>query len=87
MCKCPEEILEDETIDKIYGKDREENLKLLSKYKTVYAIGRCALEAKCLKCKVISHKGEYENTEFNLLDNKDVVPILQRHLDEIDNMV
>lgn len=86
-CKCPKEILEDETIDKIYGKDREENLKLLSKYKTVYAIGRCALEAKCLGCKVISHKGEYENTEFNLLDNKDAVPILQRYLDEIDNMV
>ena len=84
--KCPQEILEDETIIKIYGKDREKNLKEVAKYKTVYSIGRCQLEAKCLGCKVISHEGEYENIYWNLLDNKDVILELQRLLNEIDGV-
>ena len=82
--KCPPEILEDKTITKIYGKDREKNLKEVAKFKTVYSIGRCQLEAKCLDCKVICHEGEYDNIYWKLLDNKDVIPELQRLLNEID---
>lgn len=82
--KCPENILNDESIDKIYGTDREKLLKQVAKYKQVYAIGRCALEAKCLGCKVLHHQGEYENVEFELLDNKEIIPELQRLINEID---
>lgn len=84
--KCPESILENDKIDKLYGKDREALLKQLAKYKKAYAIGRCAIEAKCLGCKVIPHEGEYENVDFELLDNKDVIPELQRLLNEIDGV-
>ena len=84
--KCPESIKKDDTIAKICGKDREKLLKEVGKYKEVYAIGRCALEAKCLGCKVLPHKGEWEgiDTNFEVLDNKDVIPELQRLLNEID---
>ena len=82
--KCPSYILEDDSIDKIYGMDRDELLHTLAKYKKVYAIGRCALEAKCLGCEVLHHEGEYENTDFILYDNKDIIPEFQRLIDEID---
>lgn len=82
--KCPKELMENKTVDKIYKEDRDSLLKKVAKYKTVYAIGRCALEAKALKCKVISHKGEYEHATFELLDNSEIIPELQRLLNEID---
>lgn len=85
--KCPEKIKNNEKIDKIYNKPREELLKQVSKYKKVYAIGRCALEAKCLGCEVLHHEGEYENIDFNLLDNKEVIPMLQRFINEIDGII
>lgn len=87
IVKCPSYILEDNSIDKIYGLNRDELLKTLAKYKKVYAIGRCALEAKCLGCEVLHHAGEYENVGFTLYDNKDVIPEFQRLINEIDNMV
>ena len=84
IVKCPEYIKEDETIDKIYGLNRDKLLKTLAKYKKVYAIGRCALEAKCLGCEVMTHEGEYEGVDFELLDNKDVIDEFQRLINEID---
>lgn len=82
--KCPKKILKDDKIEKIYGKNRTDNLKRVAEYNTVYSIGRCQLEAKCLGCKVISHKGEYENIYWDLLDNADIIPELQRLINEID---
>lgn len=84
IVKCPDYIKDDETIDKIYGLDRDKLLKTLAKYKKVYAIGRCALEAKCLGCEVLTHEGEYEGVDFELLDNKDVIDEFQRLINEID---
>ena len=85
--KCPETILENEKIDKIYGDEpREKLLKKVAKYNNVYAIGRCALEVKCLGGKVITHDGEYEGVDFALLDNKEVIPELQRLINEIDGI-
>ena len=84
--KCPDSISADEKIDKINGDDREKLLKQVAKYKKVYAIGRCALEAKCLGCEVLYHKGEYQNIDSPLLDNKEVIPELQRLINEIDQI-
>ena len=84
LVKCPKKILKNNKIDKIYGTNRRENLKKVAQYKTVYAIGRCQIEAKALGCEVICHKGEYNNIYWDLLDNADVVPELQRLINEID---
>ena len=85
--KCPESIMKNDKIDKIYGNNREDLLKQVAKYKSCYAIGRCALEAKCLGCKVIPHEGEYEDVEFPLYDNKEIISELQRLLNEIDGVL
>lgn len=82
--KCPTSILEDDSIVKIGDGERDKLLKEVAKFKTVYAIGRCALEALALGADVIAHEGEYEGMTFKLLDNLDVVPDLQRLLNEID---
>ena len=86
IVKCPEEIYLNDKIDKISGENRDETLKIVGKYKNCYAIGRCALEAKALGCNVISHEGEYENVDFKVLDNSEVIPELQRLLNEIDGI-
>lgn len=82
--KCPKKLMKDESIIKLGDGERDKLLKEVGKFKTVYAIGRCALEALALGCNVIPHEGEYENTKFTLLDNKEVIPELQRLLNEID---
>ena len=84
--KCPANILEDKSIDKLFSTDREKLLREVAKYRQVYAIGRCALEALCLGCKVLSHEGEYDGVEFVLVDNKEIIPELQRLLNEIDGI-
>lgn len=85
--KCPKEILDNNNIEKIYGNiPREKLLREVAKFKNVYAIGRCAIEAKCLGCKVKSHKGEYDGIDFKVVDNKEVIPELQRLIDEIDSI-
>lgn len=82
LAKCPHDILEDDTIDKIYGKERDELLKQVAKYKTIYANGRCAIEAKALGCEIINPYNEIR--EVNVIDNKEVINELQRLLNEID---
>lgn len=57
----------------------------LSRYKEVYAVGRVALEAKALGCKILPYDDRFEDVNFwQVLDNADVVPILQAELDKID---
>ena len=80
--KCPKEILENDKIDKIYGSNREELLKQVAKYKTIYANGRCAIEAKTLGCNIINPY--HEIREVNIIDNKQVIAELQRLINEID---
>ena len=84
--KCPVEVLENDKIDKIVGNERDKLLKEVAKYKNAYAIGRCALEAKCLNCNVKSHRGEYKNIDFKLLDNSEIIPELQQILNDIDKV-
>lgn len=63
---------------------REELLKFVAPYKVCYAIGRSALEAKCLGCKVKNCDSRYEGAQWSLLDNKEAAQILQEALDQID---
>jgi hypothetical protein len=57
----------------------------LSRYREVYAVGRVALEAKALGCKILQYDDRFMDVDFwQVLDNADVVPILQKELDEID---
>lgn len=72
-------------IDYISGVTRAELLTEMAKYKKVYAVGRCAIEAKILGCKVLPYDPRYPNPSvWKVLDNKDAAKILQEEIDKID---
>lgn len=65
--------------------DREELLKFIAPYKECYAVGRCALEARALGCKIKVCDSRYPDPAiWQVLDNKDAAKILQEELDKID---
>lgn len=65
--------------------DREALLRFIAPYKECYAIGRCALEAKVLGCRIKVCDSRYPNTRFwKVVDNKDAAKKLQKELDRID---
>lgn len=72
-------------IDYISGMKREDLLKEMAKYKKVYAVGRCAIEAKILGCKVLPYDRRFPDPSvWKILDNKDAAKMLQLELDKID---
>lgn len=65
---------------------REELLKFVAPYKRCYAVGRTALEAKCLGCKIEVCDSRYLDPSYwELLDNRDAAKMLQEKLDKFDN--
>lgn len=65
--------------------DRKDLLRFMAPYKKCYAIGRCALEAKVLGCKIMPFYWRYMNpSHWKVLDSRDAAKILQQKLDEID---
>ena len=74
-------------IDLLEGLPREELLKRMAEYKTVYAVGRCAIEAKILGCKLKAYDERFPKvSRWKVLDNMDAVKILQKQLDQIDGV-
>lgn len=65
---------------------REELLKFIAPYKECYAIGRCAIEALCLGCKIKPFYRAYPDSKYwKVLSNQKTAEILQKHLDRIDH--
>ena len=72
--------------DYLTAMPREEFLPALAKYKYVYAVGRTAIEAKILGCKVLRYDVRFPDpSRWEVLDNRDAAKILQEKLDELDN--
>lgn len=65
---------------------REELLKFIAPYKTCYAIGRSAMEASVLGCKVKNCDSRYEGVKWTPWDNKDAAGVLQEELDVLDEL-
>lgn len=60
-------------------------LKEMAKYKTIYASGRTAIQAKILGCKVLPHETNFPDSGFwRVIDNKESAKTLQKLIDEID---
>lgn len=60
-------------------------LKEMAKYKTIYASGRTAIQAKILGCKVLPHETNFPDRGFwRVIDNKESAKTLQKLIDEID---
>ena len=72
-------------IDYLGSMPRRKLLKKMAKYKKVYAIDRCAIEAKVLGCKLLPLESRYScDNVGKVLDNKQAAKILQRELNKID---
>lgn len=72
--------------DFLSGMPREKMLAELAKYEQVYAVGRCALEAKVLGCEVLPYDPRYPDPEiWKIYDTKQAIKKLQRELNKIDN--
>lgn len=74
-------------IDYLEGLPREELLRSMAEYETIYAVGRTAIEAKILGCKVKPYDPRFKSAAlWKVLDNKDAAAILQEKLNEIDGV-
>ena len=72
-------------VDIISGLPREELLKVMAEYRNVYAVGRTAIEARCLNCRIKSYDKRYPDTRrWRVIDNRDAARMLQRELNKID---
>lgn len=61
-------------------------LREMAKYKAVYAIGRTAIEAQVLGCKVLPFHPRFPSTSvWWVVDNKYAAKMLQTELDRIDH--
>lgn len=65
---------------------RDELLSLIAEYRTVYAVGRCAIEAKVLGCKIGIYDPRFPQDIWGVVDNSEAAWILQRKLDKIDGI-
>lgn len=71
-------------IDIISNLPREKFLQEMAKYKKVYASERAAIEAKILGCEVIPYVIDLLDYDFKVMDNSEIIPLLQREIDEVD---
>lgn len=69
--------------------ERDELLRFMAPYKKCYAIGRCAIEAMVLGCKIMPFlMDRYPDPKYwKILDNRDAAKILQSELDKIDGII
>lgn len=71
--------------DIIEGMRREQLLERMAEYEKVYAVGRTAIEAKILGCKVLPYDERFPDPRrWRIVDNKDAAAILQEKLNKID---
>lgn len=64
--------------------ERDRLLNKIAQYRRVYAVGRCALEAKVLGCEVLPYDSRYPDPEiWKVLDNSEVIPMLQKAINRI----
>lgn len=74
-------------VDIIEGMPRTRVLPLMAQYKAIYAVGRTAIEAKALGCKLKAYDPRFPKvSRWKVMDNKDAAKILQELLDKIDGL-
>lgn len=72
-------------VDILEGIKRQDLLPKMAQYKSVYAVGRTALEAKVLGCRIRKYDPRYPKTSvWKVLDNFEAAMMLQKMLDDID---
>lgn len=71
--------------DILGGLPRTKLLPAMAEYKTIYAVGRTAIEAKILGCEIGAYDPRFPDLSiWKVIDNKEAAKILQDKLNEID---
>lgn len=74
-------------VDYLEGMPRNLLLSEMARYRYIYAVGRCAIEAKALGCKVLAYDDRYPNPDrWKVMSNKRAAKILQEKIDKIDGL-
>lgn len=74
--------------DRLEDLPREELLARMAEYYSVYAVGRTAIEAKILGCRIAKYDPRYPDiNRWQILDSMDVVKILQEELDKAEREI
>lgn len=74
-------------IDYIEDLPRTKLLAEIAKYKTIYAVGRCAIEAKVLGCEIKPYDPRFPDPDrWRIIDNKEAAIMLQEKLDGLANI-
>lgn len=72
-------------VDFLCGLERKDLLTEMAKYRAVYAVGRCAVEAMILGCEVLPFDERYPDPSiWKIYDSKQAARKLQRELNKID---
>lgn len=72
-------------IDYLASISRNDLLRKMADYETIYAVGRTAIEAKILGCEVRPYDRRFPDPSvWKVLDNSKAATILQKELDKID---
>ena len=75
------------TCDILENLPREQLLSRMAHYEYIYAVGRTAIEAKALGCKLKAYDPRYPDVRrWKVLDNKEAAKILQKELNIIDGV-
>lgn len=74
-------------VEVLSGMPQSKLLREMAKYKTIYASGRTAIQAKILGCKVLPHETNFpDSSVWKVIDNRESARMLQKMLDEIDGV-
>lgn len=74
--------------DRLEDLPREELLARMAEYYSVYAVGRTAIEAKILGCRIAPYDPRYPDiNRWQILDSMDAVKILQEELDKAEREI
>ena len=74
-----------EDVDILEGIKREFLLPRMAKYEFIYAVGRTAIEARALGCRLKAYDPRYPKiSAWKVIDNAEAALMLQAKLDEID---
>lgn len=69
----------------LHGMDRNRLLTEMAKFKKIYAVGRTAIEAKALGCEIGAYDPRFPDPSiWKVRDNLEMVPLLQKVIDDID---
>ena len=74
-----------ESVDILEGMPRPQLLSEIAKYRSIYAVGRTAIEAKVLGCEVLPYDPRFPDPSvWRVIDSSEAAAMLQVMLDEID---